>query len=80
MAPRTPHVLLLLPLLLAALLPPCVASSGDLKAAALSIAPWLVEVRREQRTARTLFTAGQAPSGAWVVEDLQVAPLQDFCR
>jgi hypothetical protein len=41
---------------------------------------WLVEVKREQRTARTLFTTVQATSGVWFVEDLQVAPLQDFCR
>lgn len=41
---------------------------------------WLVEVRREGRTAETLFTAVQAVSGRWFVEDLQVAPLQEFCR
>ena len=41
---------------------------------------WLVEVRREPRSARTLFTTVQASDGAWFVEDLQVAPLQDFCR
>jgi hypothetical protein len=41
---------------------------------------WLVEVRREPRSARTLFTTVQASDGAWFVEDLQVAPLQEFCR
>jgi hypothetical protein len=40
----------------------------------------LVEVRREPRSARTLFTTVQASDGAWFVEDLQVAPLQEFCR
>jgi len=41
---------------------------------------WVVEIRRESRTGQTVFTTVSTPAGRWFVEDLQVAPLQDFCR
>jgi hypothetical protein len=41
---------------------------------------WVVEVRRENRTAQTTFTTVQSVAGRWFVEDLQVASLQEFCR
>jgi len=39
-----------------------------------------VELTRGGTSARTAFTMVQGPGGRWLVEDVDVAKLRDFCR
>jgi hypothetical protein len=41
---------------------------------------FMVELTRGKNTARTKFTAINGPQGRWYVEDVDVAPLREFCR
>ncbi|HEY0929210.1 MAG TPA: hypothetical protein VGE27_04775 [Gemmatimonas sp.] len=41
---------------------------------------FLVELTKRGASARTSFTTVQGPGGRWLVEDVDVAKLRDFCR
>lgn len=41
---------------------------------------YLLELARGETKARTTFTTVQGPGGRWLVEDVDVAKLRDFCR
>ncbi len=41
---------------------------------------FLLELERGPTKARTTFTTVQGPSGRWLVEDVDVSKLRDFCR
>ncbi len=41
---------------------------------------WMVELGRKESVATTKFATVSAPGGRWMVEDVDVVPLKDFCR
>ncbi len=40
---------------------------------------FLVQIQRKQVTAKTVFSTVPGPGGRWLVENVEVAPLKDFC-
>ena len=41
---------------------------------------WVVELGRKESVATTKFATVTGPAGRWMVEDVDVLPLKDFCR